>query len=202
MNTKIVVPVLIVVLVIGLGYLATNSPENEAVTVNESGSEAEAMESADVVVAETDDVMEAGDAMMKKEDGDAMMKKDDGDAMEAMGEGDAMVKEDVMVKEDTGPGTYDTYSADKVAANDGAVIFFHASWCPTCRALDRDITANATNIPAGLTILRANYDTDIALRQQYGVNRQHAMVQVDAAGNLIQKWDGGLTLDSIIEDVS
>ncbi len=99
---------------------------------------------------------------------------------------------------------YSAYSPAAVAvatADDGtAVIFFHASWCPTCKAAEKDILSNVSDIPSDLTILKADYDTERELKQQYGVTYQHTFVQVDSEGNQITKWSGG-GLDGIIDRV-
>lgn len=127
--------------------------------------------------------------MMEKEE--AMMEKNQMEGETMMSDEGAMMQK----------GSYEAYSADKLAmANEGdVVLFFRASWCPTCRALDADIKTNT--VPAGVTILDVNYDTEIALKQKYGVTTQHTLVQVDAEGNLIQKWQGSPTLASVVAKV-
>lgn len=100
-------------------------------------------------------------------------------------------------------GGYESYDAGKLAfANEGTVVvFFRASWCPSCKALDENIKANMNIIPENLLILDVNYDTENQMKQKYGVTTQHTLVQVDAEGNLIQKWSGGSTLESIVEKI-
>lgn len=100
-------------------------------------------------------------------------------------------------------GSYEAYSADKIArAETGdVVLFFHAPWCPSCRGLNSNIEANRDDIPASLTILKTDYDTETALKQKYGVTIQHTLVQVDKDGNLIKKWSGGGTLTTIINQI-
>jgi thioredoxin 1 len=100
----------------------------------------------------------------------------------------------------TSPGQYIAYdSAKLVSAKTGkVVIFFAASWCPTCRALDKDITSNLSNIPPNVTLLKADYDKETALKQKYGVTYQHTLVQVDENGNLIKKWSGSPTLGELL----
>lgn len=117
--------------------------------------------------------------------------------------------QDVQIKESTSGetvvnGSYEAYSADKIArAADGTVVlFFHASWCPSCRALNSNIESNRSEIPAGVSILKADYDEETELRKKYGVTTQHTLVQVDKDGNLIKKWSGGSTLDSIISQIN
>ncbi len=96
-------------------------------------------------------------------------------------------------------GSYDFYSADKLALADHGtvVLFFKASWCPSCKTVDADIKANRASIKEGLTILEVDYDNSAALKQKYGVTYQHTFVQVDSKGNLIAKWSGSPTLKDI-----
>lgn len=100
-------------------------------------------------------------------------------------------------------GSYEAYTPDKIARaeNGDVVLFFHAGWCPSCRGLNADIEASRGDIPDGLTILKLNYDTETALKKKYGVTTQHTLVQVDKDGNLIKKWSGGGTLETIVSQV-
>ena len=101
-------------------------------------------------------------------------------------------------------GSYEVYSAEKVAmsAKKGKVVlFFRASWCPTCRALDKDIKENLSSIPADLTILDVDYDNSIDLKQKYGVTYQHTLVEVDKDGKMIKKWVGSSNLLALIKEL-
>ena len=82
------------------------------------------------------------------------------------------------------------------------VLFFHASWCPSCRGLNKNIEENLGAIPAELSILKLDYDTETELKKKYGVTFQHTLVQVDADGNLIKKWSGSPTLSSLVSEVN
>ncbi|GAA4414127.1 hypothetical protein GCM10023168_37480 [Fodinibacter luteus] len=68
------------------------------------------------------------------------------------------------------------------------VYFFHASWCPTCRATEEAIARDG--IPAGLTVVKVDYDSETDLRKEYGVTTQHTFVQVDPDGGELAKWTG------------
>jgi thioredoxin 1 len=109
-------------------------------------------------------------------------------------------KTDSMMK----GGSYESYSPEKIAMASSAhnvVLFFHASWCPTCIALDKDIKSHVKDIPSNLTILDVDYDTSTSLKQKYGVTVQHTLVEVDAKGNLIKKWLGSPTLADLASKV-
>jgi thioredoxin 1 len=85
--------------------------------------------------------------------------------------------------------------------NDKRVLFFHASWCSTCKALASDIESNASDIPAGVTIAQVDYDDATDLRQKYGVTVQHTLVQIDDAGNEIATWSGSRDLASLVAEI-
>jgi thiol-disulfide isomerase/thioredoxin len=97
------------------------------------------------------------------------------------------------------PGDYLDYYDGAIAETPGLkVLFFHASWCPKCRALDADIEAN--RIPDGMTIFKVDFDTATDLRQRYGVTLQTTIVYVDDDGELLTKgvlYDD-TTLDALI----
>lgn len=101
-------------------------------------------------------------------------------------------------------GSFEAYSPEKLAmAADGdVVLFFHAGWCPSCRGLENDIEANISAIPAGVHILQVDYDSETALKQKYGVVRQHTLVQVDTEGNAIKTLTGLTnTLDQVVSQI-
>ena len=110
-----------------------------------------------------------------------------------------MMKDEVVMMK----GSYEAYSAQKIAmAETGdVVLFFHASWCPSCRGLNSDIEANMSSIPEGVTILKVDYDKETELKKKYGVTTQHTLVQVDKDGNLIKKWSGGSSLSNLVSEI-
>jgi thioredoxin 1 len=100
-------------------------------------------------------------------------------------------------------GSYESYSPDKLArAEKGIVVlFFRASWCPTCRALDASIRSGLGTIPEGVTILDVDYDNSTALKQKYGVTYQHTLVQVNTSGGQLAKWTGSPTLSDLVSKI-
>lgn len=186
----IIVLVLAVVVFGGWRYASSQKMAKDAAMMEErAASEKMAAEKAAAeqeVMMKKEDAMPAADtAMAKKEADDAMMKKESGAAM--------------MVK----GGAYVSYDAAKLAfAKEGKVVlFFRASWCPTCRALDSDIRANLGKIPENVLILDVDYDRSADLKKRYGVTYQHTLVQVDASGDMIAKWSGSAGLSELLEQV-
>lgn len=94
------------------------------------------------------------------------------------------------------PYTKDVLESSKTTRR---VLFFYASWCPTCIPADADFTKNISMLPSDVTLIRVNYndpDTDAdekALATKYGITYQHTYVQIDAEGNEVVKWNGGAT---------
>ena len=90
-----------------------------------------------------------------------------------------------------GLGSYELYELEKItlAKDNKVVLFFNASWCPSCQMLEKDINDN--EIPKNIYILKIDYDTNQELRIKYGVPTQHTLVQVDQYGEIITKWIGG-----------
>ncbi len=147
---------------------------------------------------------------MNNEKNDAAMLQQEKMENEAIknDEGVMMNKTDTVVKQDaammTQAGSYESYEIPKIAmasATHDVVLFFKASWCPTCKAVDADIKAHLKDIPPSLTILDVNYDNSTELKKKYGVTYQHTFVQVDGQGKLIKKWSGSPTLASLVSEV-
>ena len=128
------------------------------------------------------------EAMMEKSEDEAMMKD------ETMMKDDAMMEktEDTMMAK----GSYAAYSSDMLGKTENTVVFFHANWCPSCRAADAGISAGI--VPENLTILKADYDAETELKKKYGVTTQHTFVLVDAQGEMIKKWVGGTSVDDVV----
>ena len=81
-------------------------------------------------------------------------------------------------------GKYVDYNEATFAQTPGTkILFFHASWCPQCRALEADIKKQG--VPAGTTIFKVDYDNAQNLRRKYGVTLQTTVVKVDENGKLL-----------------
>lgn len=71
------------------------------------------------------------------------------------------------------------------------VLFFKASWCPTCQAAQKDLDARFSELPEGTTIVTVDYDKESKLKTKYGITYQHTWVQVDETGKALVTWNGG-----------
>jgi len=63
------------------------------------------------------------------------------------------------------------------------VLFFAAGWCPPCRKLDKNISADLASIPEDVLILALDYDSSGDVQEKYGVKWQHTLVYLD------DKWN-------------
>jgi thiol-disulfide isomerase/thioredoxin len=107
--------------------------------------------------------------------------------------------EDTDAETASQPGNYTEYYDGAIEETPGTkVLFFHASWCPKCRALEEDI--EASQIPDNVTIFKVDFDTATALRQQYGVTQQTTIVYVDDDGAALAKGVlfNDTTLDALL----
>ncbi len=94
-------------------------------------------------------------------------------------------EDEEMAMEDD-PFMYEAYSEAAFAAaqseGKSSAIFFHADWCPTCAAMESTINENMDNLPDGSVMLKADFDTEKDLLQEYGVTMQSTVIFFDSAG--------------------
>lgn len=178
MNTTNIIAGIALLIIVGGGlYYTTMTPVSEQMT-----------EKGDVMIKEGEQMMEKGEDML--EEGEVMKKE--GEAMEKAPEGTMM-----------STGSYEAYAPEKItkAAEGDVVLFFRASWCPSCKTVDADIKKNVSQIPKGVTILDVDYDNSAELKQKYGVTYQHTFVQVAADGTQIAKWSASPTLAALLGNI-
>lgn len=165
-KTSVIVAAIVGLLLVGGGVLAYNNNQNDK-------KEQEKM------------------AMEKKAEEEAMMKKDEAATMQkdaTANEGDTMAKDDAMSKHGSYVTLADYNKNLSKYADSKKVYFFHASWCPTCQSIDKEISADMSKIPAGVTLIKTDFDSSTDLRQKYGVTTQYTFVQVDNSGNETAQW--------------
>jgi len=123
----------------------------------------------------------------------ASTQPDSSEAMEDEGDGADAGAEAMQ------PGAYVEYRDGIIAETAGQkVLFFHAPWCPQCRALEESILSG--EIPDDLTIIKVDFDTATTLRQQYGVTIQTTVVYVDDDGAALtsEVLYSDTTLDALV----
>ena len=97
--------------------------------------------------------------------------------------------------------TYDQYQASKnTYADSKVVLFFNATWCPDCRAINEALTSDPGKIPAGTTVVSVDYDQHADLRQRYGVTMQHTVVQINSSGDKVRQWASTST-DGLLKEL-
>jgi thiol-disulfide isomerase/thioredoxin len=95
--------------------------------------------------------------------------------------------------------------ATMIAAEAPTVLFFHASWCPTCRSAREEFNKRQSECK-NINLILVDYDNSNDLKKMYGVTYQHTFVQIDENGDALAKWNGGdvekLLSNVIMEDES
>lgn len=102
-------------------------------------------------------------------------------------------------------GKYIDYSEsvldERLAHGDKVVLFFHASWCPTCRAADSGIAGGARQIPDDVVVLKVDYDQEKGLKRKYGVLYQHTFVQLAFDRSAVTTFSGSRTVPAILSNL-
>lgn len=93
--------------------------------------------------------------------------------------------------------TYIPYSQEAFNNMNGKgkmVLFFHADWCPSCRALETEIVENQSQL-TGAYILKVDYDNADDLKKKYGITSQHTLVFINADGSVQEVKKGAKLAD-------
>jgi thiol-disulfide isomerase/thioredoxin len=113
-------------------------------------------------------------------------------------------KEPTADHDEADHGNYVTlaeYNADPSKHADAKkVYFFHASWCSICQGIDKEINADHSSVPSGVTLIKTDFDKETDLRKKYGVTTQYTFVQVDSTGNETAQWTA-TSLSDVIEGI-
>jgi len=172
--------------IIAIGYLATNSPTQPTPSAT-----------SDVTTQErpvTTPLTDVSNSVAATSD------TDNAETVAAEPTIDEATTADMVATDTTAPGIYTEYTANAVADStaERIFLFFHATWCPSCRALEADITANLNDIPPGVAIYKVDYDTATELKQTYGITRQHSVIEVTQAGTITGTVTHPPTLTSLL----
>lgn len=88
-----------------------------------------------------------------------------------------------------------------VIGKEPVALFFHADWCGTCIALEKDINNNIDELPEDAKILKVNFDTETELKKEYGILMQSTFVLLDNNANVIEKL-AAPTFDKLKEAIA
>lgn len=99
------------------------------------------------------------------------------------------VAEEVVVEEPVAATSAWAYKNYTGTLEWESVLFFSASWCPSCVAADKNFAAES-ELAIDADIVKVDYDSNKDLRDKYGVTSQHTFVLVDTDGNMIKKIAG------------
>lgn len=123
--------------------------------------------------------------------------------MQQAGSRASVIAKTVLTKKSDAPriGRYMAYSDGSIPTGEPVVLFFHASWCPSCKAADTNLTQWYGSEGFPLSVYKVDYDTHTTLRDQYGVTHQHTFVKIDGNGNVLKVVVGptNAALQSLLE---
>lgn len=85
---------------------------------------------------------------------------------------------------------YAAFSPEVLTDGEPKVLFFHAAWCPICREADATLQSIFSDDEPMLSVYKADYDAEAALKAKYGVTYQHTFVLVDGQGNVVRTVQG------------
>jgi len=90
-------------------------------------------------------------------------------------------------------GKYEKFDESKLslAREKTVVLFFSASWCPSCTLFNAEMKEFAETLPDSVLILAVDYDERFEMRKKYKVAYQHTFVVVDENGGELKRWSGG-----------
>lgn len=102
------------------------------------------------------------------------------------------------------PDRFKDYDAEQIANSDAEhiILFFHANWCPSCKALEEDIKANQASIPDNMEIYKVSFDTATELKSRYGVRVQHSLLEINQNGEAESTILHSSTLASLVNSIT
>ena len=118
---------------------------------------------------------------------------------ETPAESPAVNKQDILVETES----YLVYDQTKfqTSSNKKRVLFFAASWCPTCSKLDIDIQNNIALIDNNTVIFKVDYDSASDLKSQYSITNQHTLISVNSNGAEVKRLIGTPTLSDLLINI-
>lgn len=78
------------------------------------------------------------------------------------------------------------------------VLFFHAGWCPYCKAHDVALRAWDLEAPLPLDVYNIDFDASLDLRSRFGVLSQDTFILVDGNGNKLAELSGYPSAEAVL----
>ncbi len=97
-------------------------------------------------------------------------------------------------------GDYDK-AAYELALAEGKSVFldFHATWCSTCLSNAPKIESAFERLEDDSVVgFRVNYDKEVALKREFGVNFQSTLVLIDGEGNSSKLGPGFVSENQVL----
>ncbi|MDP7477347.1 MAG: thioredoxin family protein [Candidatus Peribacteraceae bacterium] len=83
--------------------------------------------------------------------------------------------------------SYTQYKDGVIGNGEESVLFFHATWCPACKANNEKLNAWYGSDSFGRSVYKIDFDTATDLRSQFGVTGQDTFILIDGNGNEVDR---------------
>jgi len=98
---------------------------------------------------------------------------------------------------------YKTIESVELSPDSRKVLFFHASWCPSCRSLDKSLNEkDFQDVDGDIVVIKVDYDKEDELKTKYKIPSQHTLVEVDQNWNELKKFTGANNLKDISQKLN
>ena len=81
----------------------------------------------------------------------------------------------MMMKNEFTPFTKEAH-AKAMADGKTTLVFFHAPWCPVCRAQEPKVLAQLNGAAKDVVAFKVDYDSNEALRKEMNVTKQSTLI--------------------------
>mgnify|MGYP002152453912 CR=1 FL=1 len=84
-------------------------------------------------------------------------------------------------------GSYTEYTPGVIGNGEESVLFFHATWCPKCKANDGRLKEYYGSAKYPRSVYKIDFDTSLDLKKQFGVTGQDTFIVIDGNGNEVER---------------
>lgn len=90
------------------------------------------------------------------------------------------MKQDMKMARGFAPFTKDAFKAAQDSGKT-TLVFFHAPWCPVCKAQEPKVLAHLNGDAKDVVALKVDYDTNMELRKEMKVEKQSTLILYSGA---------------------